>query len=199
MVAQGSRCNWTKDSSCTLNHVLNSECLNSLRFNSFHLQQSFYCGFQWTMTTGHLVMSYHPLGSRLQCDWCWDKWMYRSILASWGAFLEFDRRLVWSVMDLMVLLFFCGCFWGHFSEKRQRWMVLFDLLQYQHHAAYFSFRVLKIQIRRISVHYLQRSFDWGFQWTMRYSFVLSFFGFTVGPGVEVGESAARVWPFGTRC
>ena len=33
-----------------------------------------------------------------------------------------------------------------------------------------------------------------------YSFVLSFFGFAVGPVVEVGvsESAAQVWPFGTR-
>ena len=30
-------------------------------------------------------------------------------------------------------------------------------------------------------------------------FVLSFVGFTVGAVVEVGESSARVWPFGTRC
>ena len=31
------------------------------------------------------------------------------------------------------------------------------------------------------------------------SFVLSFVGFTVEAVVEVGESSARVWPFGTRC
>ena len=31
------------------------------------------------------------------------------------------------------------------------------------------------------------------------SFVLSFVGFTVEGYVEVGESSARVWPFGTRC
>ena len=30
-----------------------------------------------------------------------------------------------------------------------------------------------------------------------YSFVLSFFGFIVGPVVEVGQSAARGWTFGT--
>ncbi len=70
-------------------------------------------------------------------------------------------------------VFFCGCFWrlGLFLEKRQCWMILFDLLQYQHQAAYFSFRVLKIQIRRISIHYFQRSFDSGFQWTMGYQFI----------------------------
>jgi hypothetical protein len=38
-------------------------------------------------------------------------------------------------------------------------MVLFDLLQYQHQAAYFSFRVLKVQIRLNLIHYFQRSFD----------------------------------------
>ncbi len=37
-------------------------------------------------------------------------------------------------------------------------MVSFDLLQYQNRAACFSFRVLKIQIRRDSIHYFQRSF-----------------------------------------
>ena len=55
-----------------------------------------------------------------------------------------------------------------FSENCQRWMFSFDQLQYQHQAAYFSFRVLKFQIRRDTFHYFQRSFDWGFQWTMRY-------------------------------
>ncbi len=76
-------------------------------------------------------------------------------------------------MDLMVLLF-CGCFWILFLEKRKCWMVLFDLVQYQHQAAYFSFRVLKIQIRRNSIHYFQRSFDRGFQSTMRCQFICSF-------------------------
>jgi hypothetical protein len=27
----------------------------------------------------------------------------------------------------------------------------------------------------------------------------TFFGFTVEAVVEIGESSARVWPFGTRC
>ena len=31
------------------------------------------------------------------------------------------------------------------------------------------------------------------------SFVLPFFGFMVEAVVEVGESSARVWPFGTLC
>ena len=60
-----------------------------------------------------------------------------------------------------------------FSENCQCWMFSFDQLQYQHQAAYFSFRVLKIQIRRDTFHYFQRSFDWGFQWTMRYLFIWS--------------------------
>ena len=80
-------------------------------------------------------------------------------------------------------------------------MVLLDLLQYQHLAAYFSFLDFKIQIQRKSIHYFQRRFDLRIPMDdgVIFSFVLSFFGFTVGPGVEVGESAARVWPFGTRC
>jgi hypothetical protein len=36
---------------------------------------------------------------------------------------------------------------------------VFDLLQYQHHAAYFLIRVLKIQIRSNVIHYFQRGFD----------------------------------------
>ena len=105
---------------------------------------------------------------RVQCwDWRWDSWMFCSIFASRDALLGFGR-LVWSVMDLMVLLFFCGCFWIIFSKKRQCWLVLFDLLQYQHQVACFSCCVLKIQIRSDWIHYFQRSFDWGFQFLMRY-------------------------------
>ena len=120
------------------------ECPNSLSFNSFNLQQRFLCRFQWT--TGHLDISYHPLGSRLK-----PMLELTAVLAFRDAVLEFGR-LVWSVMDLMVLRFWCGCFWRIFSEKRQCWMVLFDLLQYLHQAAYFSFLVLKVQIRRNSIH-----------------------------------------------
>ena len=103
-------------------------------------------------------------------------------------------------MDLMV--FFCGSFWILFSEKRQCWMGVIDLLQYQHQAAYFSFRVLKIQIRRNSNHYFQRSVDWIFQWTMRYRFICSIIP---SPWIHgwgccvVDESSARVLPFGIRC
>ena len=98
--------------------------------------------------------------------------MFCSVLDSRDALLGFGR-LVWSVMDLMVLFFFCGCFWIIFSEKRQCWMVLFDLLQYQHQAAYFSFCVLRVQIRRDWIHYFQRSFDWGFRCLMRYQLISS--------------------------
>ena len=83
--------------------------------------------------------------------------MFCSVLASLDALPEFGR-LVWSVMDLMVLLFFCGCFWRLFSEKPQCWMVLFDLLQYQHQAANFWFRIQKLQIRRNSIHYYSAKF-----------------------------------------
>jgi hypothetical protein len=37
-------------------------------------------------------------------------------------------------------------------------MVLFDLLQDQHQAAFFWFRVVKIQIRRNSIHYFSAKF-----------------------------------------
>jgi hypothetical protein len=87
--------------------------------------------------------------------------------------------------------------WRNFSVE---WFC-FDLLQYQHPAAYFSFLVFKIQIQRDSIHFFQRSFDLRIPMDdgVFFSFVLSFIGFTVGPVVEVGESSARVWPFGTRC
>ena len=66
MVAQGSRCDWTKVFKSHGNSCL--ECPNSFCFNWFNLQQSFYCGFQWTMTTRRLIMFYHhdPLSSRLR-------------------------------------------------------------------------------------------------------------------------------------
>jgi hypothetical protein len=72
-------------------------------------------------------------------------------------------------------------------------MVLFDLLQYQHQAAYFSFRVLKIQIQSDSINFSSKVLneDSNGQWDIN-SFVLSFFGFTVEAGVEVGKSSARV-------
>ncbi len=89
-----------------------------------------------------------------------------------GAQLGFGT-LVWSVMDLMVLLFFFGCFWRLFSEKLQCWMFSFDLLQYQHQAAYFSFCVMKAQVCCNSIHYFSAKFDWGFQWTTQYLFCCS--------------------------
>ncbi len=58
-------------------------------------------------------------------------------------------------------------------KKRQCGMVLFDMLQYQHQAAYFAFHVLKVQIRCNSIHYFQIRFDWGFQWTVGYQFICS--------------------------
>ncbi len=97
-------------------------------------------------------------------DWCWDWWLFCSVLASRDALLVISL-LVWLVTELMVLVFFCGCIWRLFSEKRQCWMVLIDLLQYQHRTAYFSFCVLKIQTRRDSIHYFSAkfwTFDWGF-------------------------------------
>ena len=104
-----------------------------------------------------------------------------------------------------MLLFFCGCFRRLFSVKTSalNGPGVFDLLQYQHHAAYFSIRVLKIQIRGNVIHYFQANFsevlieDSNGRGDI-YSFVLSFFGITIGPVVEVGESAARGWTFGTR-
>ena len=79
--------------------------------------------------------------------------MFCSVLASLDALPEFGR-LVWSVMDLMVLLFFCGCFWKLFSEKRKCRVVLFDLLQIstKQPISRSRFRFLKVQIRRNSIH-----------------------------------------------
>lgn len=105
-------------------------------------------------------------------DGCWDYWLICSGLASQDALLEFGL-LVRSVMDLMVLILFCGFSWGLFSEKRQCWMVFLFLLQYQHEAASFSGCVWKIQIQHNSIHYFQRSIDWGFQWMMRCQFTCS--------------------------
>ncbi len=123
------------------------ECPNSLHFNlfiDFNIRQTLYCGFWWT--TGHLVLYFHPLGS----------WM-RLMLGSIDAVLYCIRplillvlelrRLVWLVIDLMVLLFTdftCGCLslllkTFLFSEKRHCWMALFDLLQ--HPAAFSRFAI----------------------------------------------------------
>jgi hypothetical protein len=124
------------------------------------------------MTTRHLVMFNHSLGSRLRL--MLELMDVLLLLASRNPLHEFSC-LIWLVMDLMVLFFFCGCFWCFVetSEKRQSWMGLFDLVQFQHQAAYCSFRDLKVQIRRDSIHYYQQSFDWRFQWTIRYQFICS--------------------------
>ncbi len=78
----------------------------------------------------------------------------------------------------------------HKTENRQCWMVLFDLLQNQHKKAYFSFHVLRTQIRCDSIHYFQRSLDWGFQWTMRYQFICSIIIWIRGWGC-----CRRCWKF----
>ena len=62
----------------------------------------------------------------------------------------------------------------------------------------------KFRFGAIQFIIFRQSFDWGFQWAMRYQFICSVIrgftvGFTVEAVVEVGESSARVWPFGTRC
>jgi hypothetical protein len=79
-------------------------------------------------------------------------------------------------------------------------MFLFDLVQYQHRAAHFSFRVLKAQIRYNSIHFFsQQSLIEGSNGQCNInSIVLSFFGSRVEAVVEIDESFARVWPFGTR-
>ncbi len=140
------------------------ECPNSLCFNKFRLQQSFYCGFQWTIsiddcTFGYVLSSFWIQG----WDGCWDKWRFCFALPSLDTLFEFGR-LIWVVKDLMVLLFFCSCLWRLFSEKRQCsrecWMIssLFAVA-ISEQAAYLSFRFLKIQIQRNSIQYFQRSFD----------------------------------------
>ena len=147
--------------------------------------------------TGHLVMSYHPLDSRL-----------RLMLGLIDGLLRlgFSGRTTW-IWPLGLISvrsdgepFICGYSWRLFSEKRQCWMVYSDLLQYQHQEAYFSIRVLKIQFcttqfiifSEVLIEDSNRRLDIN-------SFVLSFFGFMVEAIVEVDESSARVWPFGTSC
>ena len=83
-------------------------------------------------------MSYHPLGSMLRLmlrlmDVCF-------VLASLDALPEFGR-LVWSVMDLIVLLFFLWLLLKTFLGETSVLDGLFDLLQYQHQAANIWFRV----------------------------------------------------------
>ncbi len=97
-------------------------------------------------------MSIHPLGSRLGLMLRLMDGLLSELCSGFSGHTSWNWQLGLSVMDLMVLLFFCGCFLRRFSEKRQYWMVLFDLLRNQHQEAYISFRVL--------------NFDWGFQWIL---------------------------------
>ncbi len=128
-------------------------CLEKLRFQFIWSSAKFLLWIQWTQ--GHLVKFYHPLDSRLRLMLGWMKVFL--LLASRDALLDFGH-LLWSVIDLIVLLFFCGSLWRLFSEKLQCWMFLFDLLQYQHQPAHFLFRVLKAQIRCNSIHYFSAKF-----------------------------------------
>ncbi len=132
------------------------ECPSSLRFNSFIIQPIFNFGFLWT--TERLVMFCHPSVARLRLIFGFVDVLllfgFSGLYMNLAALPEFGR-LVWSVMDLMVLFFFCSCSWRLFLGDRQCWMVLFDLLQHQHQAIYSSFRVLKIQILRNSIRYFR--------------------------------------------
>ena len=165
------------------------ECPNSLCLDSFNLQQSFCRGFQWT--TGHLVMSYHHLGSML--------------------------RLMLGLMDVLLHFGFSGhttWIWQHDGSCSSSVVASEDFSLRNLSVGWFCLiccnistkqpisgsAVRKFRFGAIQFIIFRRSFDWGFQWAMRYQlFVLSFVGFTVEAVVEVGESSARVWPFGTRC
>ncbi len=132
-------------------------------------------------------------------DWCCDQWTNCSVLAFWDALLEFGR-LVWSVMDLIC----CSspvvapedCFRRNFSVE---W---FCLICYNistkrpiSRLAFWKFRFGAIQFIVFSEVLIA---DSNGRWDIN-SFVPPFFGFKDEAVVEVGESSARVWPFGTRC
>ncbi len=109
-------------------------------------------------------------------DWCCDQWIFFSVLVSWDALLEFGR-LVWSVMDLMVVLIICGCFWRLLSESRQCWMVYLiccnvSTKQPISRFAFWKFRFSVIQSIIFSEVLIENSNGW---WDIN-SFVLSFFG-----------------------
>ncbi len=106
-------------------------------------------------------MSCHAFGFKIETD-VGINGLLAPFLASRDMLLEFGC-LVWSVMDLMVLLFFCCCFWRLFLRKLQCWMVL------------FISRLASWKVRFCSIQFIifQQSFDWGFQWTMRYQFFCS--------------------------
>ena len=81
-------------------------------------------------------------------------------------------------------------------------MALCDLLLYQHQAAHFSLRVLKVQIRciRFNSYFFSKVLIEECNGRCdRYSVVLKFFGLKVEAVVEVGESSTRFHPFRTRC
>ena len=160
---------------------------------SFYLQQSFYCGFQWT--TGHLVMSYHPLGSRLRlmlglmdvllrfgfsgrANWIWPLGLISdgsdsAALLLWLLLRTFlgetsvSNGFIWSVVISAPSSLFLGARMEN-SDSAQ-----FNSL----FSAKFWLRIPR-----------DNEID---------SLVLSFFGFAAEAVVEVGESSARVWAFGT--
>jgi hypothetical protein len=139
--------------------------------------------------------------------------MFCFVLACLDALLEFGR-LVWSVMDLMVLLFFSGCFCSMFSEKQCSvlngvvWSVARSaptaIKQTISCSVFWKSRFNRFQRNSIiSIQYFSAKF-WLRIHVTRWDinlFSLSFFasGFAVEDVVEVGKSSARVWSFGTRC
>ena len=160
-----------------------------------YLQQSFYSGFQWT--TGHLVISYHPLGSRL-----------RLMLGLMDVLLRFGfsgrANWIWPLGSISDgsdgAALFCGYSCRLFSENHQCWMFYLiccniSAKQPISRLAFGKFRFSTIQFIIFSEVLIEDSNGW---WDID-SLVLSFFEFAVGAVVGVGETSARVWAFGPRC
>jgi hypothetical protein len=141
--------------------------------------------------------------------------MFRSFLASLDALFEFGR-LLWSAIDLMVLLLF---------YHQVIWLLLRTFLGETSVLNGFCLIWCKVSTKQpisrsapsspglFLVPHFENSDSAQFNslifsevliedsnrlWDVN-SFVLSFLGITVEAVVEVDENSARIWPFGTRC
>ncbi len=150
--------------------------------------------------TGHLVMSYHPLGSRL-----------RLMLGSMKVFLHFgfsgQGRATWFLPRGLISD-------GSGGANLLLWLLLKTFLG---ESSVLNVFVWSVAISAPGSPFLVSGFESSDSVQFNSSFfskvliedsnglcefnsvLLSFFGFKVEAVVEIVESSAQVWPFGTRC